>query len=252
MLLLTNPNNPLGIIYESNVIFDAIAWARNKKLHTVVDEIYALSEHKDKHKFESVLQILNNELKHDVHMIWGLSKDFGCSGLRIGILSTQNKLLLKALESLNTMSGVPNPMQGILANVLSDDVFVDSFLKESAIRLRKSYDLCITTLDEIKIPYIPAEAGLFVYCDFSTLFPDNHSLSFEWEDRFFDLMANVARIILTPGKCQRETKVGSFRICYAYIGYEILEIAMERMKFVVEYIRANGWDNVSSLTIDDL
>jgi len=45
ILLLTNPTNPLGTIYRSNVLLDSIAWARGMKIHTVVDEIYALSVH---------------------------------------------------------------------------------------------------------------------------------------------------------------------------------------------------------------
>jgi aspartate/methionine/tyrosine aminotransferase len=45
MLLLTNPNNPLGTIYSPSVIKNCISWARAKKVHTIVDEIYALSVH---------------------------------------------------------------------------------------------------------------------------------------------------------------------------------------------------------------
>ena len=44
-LLLTNPNNPLGIIYSPDTIRNCIAWARSKNMHTIVDEIYALSVH---------------------------------------------------------------------------------------------------------------------------------------------------------------------------------------------------------------
>lgn len=44
ILLLTNPHNPLGIIYHRNVLLAAVEWARSKKnMHTIVDEIYALS-----------------------------------------------------------------------------------------------------------------------------------------------------------------------------------------------------------------
>ena len=45
-LLLTNPNNPLGVIYTPEVITSAIRWARKRNMQTVVDEIYALSTHK--------------------------------------------------------------------------------------------------------------------------------------------------------------------------------------------------------------
>ena len=45
ILLLTNPNNPLGVIYEPGVIRSCIEWARTHGMHTIVDEIYALSIH---------------------------------------------------------------------------------------------------------------------------------------------------------------------------------------------------------------
>lgn len=46
MLLLTNPNDPLGVVYQPHVISDAISWARSHNIHTVVDEIFALTVHK--------------------------------------------------------------------------------------------------------------------------------------------------------------------------------------------------------------
>ena len=45
MLLLTNPNDPLGVIYKPNVVLNAIEWARSNSIHTVVDEIFALTVH---------------------------------------------------------------------------------------------------------------------------------------------------------------------------------------------------------------
>jgi aspartate/methionine/tyrosine aminotransferase len=44
-LLLTNPNNPLAVIYRPVVMQRCVAWARKRKMHTIVDEIYALSTH---------------------------------------------------------------------------------------------------------------------------------------------------------------------------------------------------------------
>ena len=44
-LLLTNPNNPLGVIYRSSVIQKCVEWARKREVHTIVDEIYGLSTH---------------------------------------------------------------------------------------------------------------------------------------------------------------------------------------------------------------
>ena len=64
VLLLTNPNNPLGTIYPPEFVKSSIDWARNRKIHTIIDEIYALSVHES--GFESVLKTLNGDLRNDV------------------------------------------------------------------------------------------------------------------------------------------------------------------------------------------
>ena len=46
MLLLTNPNDPLGFIYKPSTVMNAISWARSKNIHTIMDEIFALTVHK--------------------------------------------------------------------------------------------------------------------------------------------------------------------------------------------------------------
>lgn len=68
-----------GVVYEPDVILNVIEWARSKSkngslVHTIVDEIYGLSVHEktNSHKFHSVLKILKNDLKNDVHFLWGL------------------------------------------------------------------------------------------------------------------------------------------------------------------------------------
>ena len=196
ILLLTNPNDPLGVIYKPDVMRNAIMWARNRQLHTIVDEIFALSVHKSPNhpnRFESVIKVLDNKLGSDVHFLWGLSKDFGATGFRFAMLYTQNVQLLQALANLNIFSGVPNPMQMIISEILCDDDFVSTFLEESRCRLISSYSLCTQKLEEMVVPYVQAEAGLFVYVDFSSLLPEP---TFEGEAKFASLIENVARIVM--------------------------------------------------------
>jgi len=74
ILLLNNPNNPLGIIYPPHVMSNAIQWAQNRSIHTIANEIYALSTHqKEGHSFQSVIKILDNKLGNYVHFLWSVS-----------------------------------------------------------------------------------------------------------------------------------------------------------------------------------
>ena len=243
-LLLTNPNDPLGVVYRPSMIMDAVEWSRKRDMHTIVDEIYALSVHRPREAgFESVVRILNNELGDDVHLMYGLSKDFGASGFRIGMLYTQNTLLLAALANLNVFSGLSHPMQMILAEILTDDKFLDGFLDDCRATLLWSHAICVQKLEEMVVPHVGADAGISVYIDLSSLLPEQ---SWEGERRLARLIEQAARVVLTPGESMNERKPGHFRLCYSCVTPEVLEIAMERLSFLVKKIRRHGVDGLAS------
>ncbi|VEU41152.1 unnamed protein product [Pseudo-nitzschia multistriata] len=246
-LLITNPNNPLGVVYSSTIMRNAVAWARKRKVHTIVDEIYALSTHRRHgHGFESIISILDNRLGNDVHFVWSVSKDFGASGLRFGVVYSQNETLLEGLANLNVFSGVSNPIQMVVSELLTDDDFLDTYLDESRARLRRSYHICIEKLEEMVLPFVPAVAGQFVYVDFSSLLPQKTT---EWEQKLSALLIDHARLVLTPGESQRERTPGMFRICYAWVTPEVLEIGMERLSRIVAKIRRMDWSDLNESTL---
>lgn len=201
-----------------------------------------LSSPQIEHEFQSVIRVLNNQLGDDVHMLWALSKDFGCSGLRIATVYSQNETFLEALGNLNIFSGISQPMQAMTAELLIDDTFVDAFLEEARQRLCHSYEICALKLEEMVIPFIPAEAGIFVYIDFSSLLPER---TFEGEARLCELITDYARVVLTPGQSQRERTPGMFRLCYAWVSPQVLEIALERLSRLVGKIRKIDYEDLT-------
>lgn len=244
-MLLTNPNDPLGVIYKPHVMRGAVEWAEKRKVHIFVDEIYALSTHKysdHPEPFESIIKVMANRLGDYVHFLWSLSKDFGATGFRFGIIYTQNMQLLQTLANLNIFAGVPNPMQMIIAEVLVDDQFIDSFLETSQYQISSSHNICTKKLEEMVIPFVQAEAGLCVYVDFSSLLPEQ---TFEAEVKFAWLIESVARVVMTPGQSQHDCKPGMFRLCYTWVTPAVLEIAMERLSYIVLQIRRNrSWEDL--------
>ena len=93
-LLFTTPSNPLGRVYTPYEIGQVISWAQERGLHVVFDEIYALSVFGDR-QFTSCAQV-QAFLGDNVHIVWAFSKDFGASGLRCGVLVSENQALLRA------------------------------------------------------------------------------------------------------------------------------------------------------------
>ena len=187
---------------------------------------------------------MGDSLGDDVHMLWALSKDFGSSGLRLGFLYTENNMLLKAIETISAFSSVSHPVQMIASHMLADFEFVDSFLESSRKKLCSTYDIVVHSLQCMNIPYVPASAGIFVYCDFSSLLPEN---SFDGEARFSSFLLDIARVVMTPGQSQHDPRPGFFRICYAAILPETLTVAMKRISSVAEFIRSQGWENMKNI-----
>lgn len=170
-----------------------------------------------------------------------MSKDFGSSGFRVGVLYTHNKNILEAFGNLNMFSGVSHPIQAVVGKLLSDDEFVDSFLETSRTLLKVNYDIVTKGLEKMKIPYVVADAGIFVYCDFSSLLPN---YSFEGEAQLATLFENYARIVMTPGSSQRDNKPGNFRICYAFVTPEVLKMAMMRLQLCSQVLMEQGWVDI--------
>ncbi|KAK8069351.1 hypothetical protein PG994_005967 [Apiospora phragmitis] len=97
-VVVTNPNNPLGQCYSREVLRDCLEFCHAHNLHFISDEVYALSTItgsavRAPKPFVSVLALLDEDGMGDaaavaamapkVHMVWSMSKDFGCSGIRM-------------------------------------------------------------------------------------------------------------------------------------------------------------------------
>ena len=64
----------------------------------VFDEVYALSVFGER-AFTSGAS-LRQSMGERVHVVWAFSKDFGASGLRCGVLVSENEAVLAAVDSL--------------------------------------------------------------------------------------------------------------------------------------------------------
>lgn len=85
-LLITNPHNPLGRCYSENNLLSMVEFCGRQGLHLISDEVYALSIFDRDSKFVSVLSLELDQAKcatSQIHVLWTMSKDFGCSGVRM-------------------------------------------------------------------------------------------------------------------------------------------------------------------------
>lgn len=223
-LLITNPDNPTGRIMPSDDLYDAIKWARGHGIHIVVNGIYALSVHSDG-EFAPVASIVA-EIGDDIHEIWGFSKDFAMSGLRVGVITSRNADVLSAMAEIAYWSGASGDTQHLLVNMLSDDEWLDTYVDTMRHRLDESYEATTTALTAAGIPYLDGDAGLFLLADLRSLMDE---ISWEAEDRLWRRILNEADVNLTPGSACHVGEPGFMRICFATEPPDVVASAIGRI-----------------------
>jgi aspartate/methionine/tyrosine aminotransferase len=85
-LLLSSPINPTGIVIPQQRLAELLMWARKHGLHIIADEVFALSIYGSSVASASILDEAEVASCGDVHVVWGFSKDFCLSGVRVGCL----------------------------------------------------------------------------------------------------------------------------------------------------------------------
>jgi hypothetical protein len=186
-----------------------------------------------------------------VHVLWGASKDLCMSGYRVGVLHTVNPALLTALANVNYFATVSNDTQDALAQLLSDEPWVDAFLAENNRLLRESYATVAEAAAAAGIPHVRPAAGMFAWLDLRGLIltppPAGGAAggaaaaggrgaaaggarpSFDPERQLTDDMFEQARILFTPGEACHADEPGFFRCCFAWMRPESVRAGFARL-----------------------
>jgi len=238
VLLLTNPTNPGGAVYSSAALQAAVAWARSHRIHTIVDEIYAGSVHSPDpdRMFVSTLVALNFKLLSDVHIMWGVSKDFGLAGWRVGALLTHNDAVRASFASLAHQCEASRAALTCLRHMLAQKEGVAEYLNLHRKRLHNAYSRTCEALDKCGITSLPSRAGLFILVDL-TPFVSTYS---EETHLYTDLLHEEG-INLTPGSCLG-CPPGWFRLCFSYNTIDATLNAVTRLgSFLKRNFSSNDW-----------
>ncbi len=237
LLVLTSPDNPTGKIYSLQHLKELATYCIEHQIHLIVNEIYGLSlidtrhpgickDYIDHQVFTSFAQVIQ-ELQSDyLHLWYALSKDFGASGLRVGLVYSLNKTFLKGYNNYNAPHMVSNHTQWLFQMVFEDHDFLTEYIKTNQARLTASYVAFTSMLKSNSIPYVPASGSLFIWADFSRLLSES---SQEAEDTLWLDVYKETGILLTPGQGFGHEGKGQFRIVYSCFPIEKLQVAIDRL-----------------------
>lgn len=104
-VLLCNPHNPLGRCYSRTSLIRIAELCGKWGLHLVSDEIYAMSGFQSRQEFDSFTSVMSiaehaKISPQAIHVLYGVSKDFGFGGLRLGFLITKHEIFKEACRRL--------------------------------------------------------------------------------------------------------------------------------------------------------
>ncbi|KAI3851095.1 hypothetical protein MKW98_010498 [Papaver atlanticum] len=216
-LLLTNPSNPLGIAMERKVLEEILNFITRKNIHLVSDEIYSGSVFSST-EFVSVAEILEARNYKDaerVHIVYSLSKDLGLPGFRVGTIYSYNDKVVTTARRMSSFSLVSSQTQNLLAAMLSDPKKIEEKISANYDGLRKAGIECLE-----------GNAGLFCWMNLS---PFLKSSTIESELILWNCMVNEVKLNIAPGSSCHCDEPGWFRVCFANMSEETLQVVLKRI-----------------------
>jgi 1-aminocyclopropane-1-carboxylate synthase len=178
--VLCNPHNPLGRCYSRDFLIELMKLCQKYCINLISDEIYALSVWRHDPNYEPpVMQPFTSALSINaadiinpalIHVLWGMSKDFGANGLRCGVIVSQgNRDLIECIAGVSIFSYVSGLAEHTVSELLKDGAFTDAYITSNRQVLLEAYEFGAQALDGMGVPYVTtSNAALFIWCDLLT------------------------------------------------------------------------------------
>ncbi|XP_050364269.1 1-aminocyclopropane-1-carboxylate synthase 7-like [Argentina anserina] len=232
-VLIANPSNPLGATIQRVVLHQILDFVTKKNIHLVSDEIYSGSTFSSS-EFISIAEILEARKYKDserVHIVYSLSKDLGLPGFRVGTIYSYNDKVVTTARRMSSFTLISSQTQHLFASMLSDKDFTENYIKTNRERLRKRYVMITEDLKSIGIECLKGNAGLFCWMN---LGPFLNTPTREGELALWKSMVHEVKLNISPGSSCHCSEPGWFRVCFANMSEQTLEVAMKRIKIFME------------------
>ncbi|KAF5810273.1 putative 1-aminocyclopropane-1-carboxylate synthase [Helianthus annuus] len=227
-VLITNPSNPLGATVQRKVLEEILEFVTRKNIHLVSDEIYSGSAF-CADEFVSIAEVLESRKYKDserCHIVYSLSKDLGLPGFRVGTVYSYNDQVVTTARRMSSFTLISSQTQFLLASMLSDTDFTQKYIKINRERLKKRYEMIVNGLKKAGIECLKGNAGLFCWMNLS---PYLEEPTIKSELAIWNTIMHEVRLNISPGSSCHCSEPGWFRVCFANMSEETLEVALSRI-----------------------
>ncbi|CAG7918391.1 unnamed protein product [Penicillium olsonii] len=244
-LMLCHPHNPLGRCYSREVLIKIMRLCQKYQVHLISDEIYALSifentvdDHPAPVPFESALSIDPAGIIDPglVHVLWGMSKDFGANGIRLGVIISQaNRNVHSALQGTALYSQASGITDHLTSLLLEDYDFTNQYIRQNQKKLSEAHGYTTSYLKQHGIEYATGcNAAFFVWMNLGKRYRELHpeAGSEDIEEKVMQCLLQK-KVFLATGFLFGSEKKGWFRIVVTQ-GHELLSVALQRIVAALE------------------
>jgi alanine-synthesizing transaminase len=242
-IVIINPNNPTGAIYDDATLKAVIQIAREHGLIIFADEIY------DKTLFDGKTHTSIASLATDVLMITfnGLSKNYRSCGFRAGWMvvsgdKTKAQDYIEGLNMLSSMRLCANvPGQWAIQTALGGYQSINELVGEGG-RLRRQRDLAYDLITQIPgLTCVKPEAALYLFPRLDpTIYPIDDDQAFVAE------FLQEEKVLLVQGSGFNWVKPDHFRLVFLPNEDILREAIMRLGRFLKRYRERSGTDSLVS------
>jgi aspartate/methionine/tyrosine aminotransferase len=216
MIVLTNPNNPTTVVYRREKLMRLADFAIKNDLIVVVDQAF------EQPWFDGIQMVSIATLPgmwERTVSTFSLSKGMGLSGLRVGYIVADDRIIDKMYGTAVTVLGATNTsaQAGAIA-ALRDDSFMESYFQSFDRRRKMVYDLLH---DVPGVSMIISESGFLSWVDVSRLGTESEITSYLNEE---------ALVSINSGSSYGNEGMGHIRIVHGVLNEEQLHEAIIRMR----------------------
>lgn len=166
-LILNNPSNPTGVLYDHKELLELSNWCLNKGVVVIADEVYERIVFSGR-KFVSVAS-LSKEIYENTITINGLSKSHCMTGWRMGYAAGPQKIIKAMTKSQShLLSHIPTFLQHAGVVALNEDSYIAPMVK--------AYEERVNTALELIKKYMPLS---------TCVVPDGAFYLFPTVDKYF-------------------------------------------------------------------
>ena len=210
-IVLINPNNPTGAVYDKALLQDVVEVAREPGLVVFSDEIY------DKILYDEAKHTSIASLADDVFFVTfgGLSKNYRVAGFRSGwlVVSGNKRLASDYIEGLNILSSMRMcanvPCQSAIQTALGSYQSIDDLVKENG-RLRIQRDVTTDMLNGIDgISCVKPKGAMYCFAKV-----DEKKFNIQNDEQMVLDLLSSEKILLVHGRAFNLTEGTYFRLVF--------------------------------------